>query len=359
MQASPVNSWNEWDPLREVIVGTAWGAMIPPANDPVSALGMSHLGLGGQAFPLDFIERVQRQIDAFAEALMREGVIVRRPKPFDLSASIQTPFFFAPCGYNFMNVRDLVLVVGDQLIEAPTASRTRYFETLALRPLFKNYFQQGARWVSAPKPELSDNSFFSAHARKAMQSNQEITSEYEPLFDAADFVRCGSDIVCQRGARTNQSGIDWVRRHLGEKHRVIQIETKCRHSVHIDTTFLPVGPRRALINRKWLGTLPNELRDWELLEAPEPEGEAEFFRGLPRETSPFIAMNVFMLDPKRVFVDAQQSKLIKSLADWGFDPIPMPFELPPFLGGGFHCVTLDIRREDSSVKKNAKFDRPE
>ena len=27
---SPVNSWNEWDPLEEVIVGRVEGAIVPP-----------------------------------------------------------------------------------------------------------------------------------------------------------------------------------------------------------------------------------------------------------------------------------------------------------------------------------------
>jgi len=36
------------------------------------------------------------------------------------------------------------------------SSRSRYFEARAYRKLFKEYTQQGARWVSAPKPLLLD-----------------------------------------------------------------------------------------------------------------------------------------------------------------------------------------------------------
>ncbi len=32
-----VNSWNEWDPLKHVIVGVADGCMIPPRNRRWSA----------------------------------------------------------------------------------------------------------------------------------------------------------------------------------------------------------------------------------------------------------------------------------------------------------------------------------
>lgn len=340
---SPVNSWNEWDPLEEVIVGTAWGAHMPCINDPLNG-GDSLQGLGGQPMPLELLFRVQQQIENFVAILKSEGVVVRRPEPHDLSMPIATPFFSAPSGYNFMNARDLVLIVGDQIIEAPTASRSRYFESLALRTLFKEYFRQGARWVSAPKPELSANSYNTPEMRRLLNLKQEMTSEYEPLFDAADFVRCGRDIFGQRGARTNQFGIQWLQRHLGEDIRIHIIPTRCDFSVHIDTTFVPLGPRRALVNPHWIGELPAALKGWQILEAPDPEGTAEAFPGIHYETSPFISMNVFALDERRVFVDCQQKKLIRMLKDHGMEPIDIPFDLPPFLGGAFHCVTLDIRR---------------
>ncbi len=341
-----VNSWNEWDPLEEVIVGTAWGAHVPSGADAVSD-GHSLFGLGGSAFPIEVIHRIQEQIERFVSILKAEGVDVQRPSIHDLSLPIQSPHFSVPCGYNFMNARDLVLIVGDQIIEAPTASQSRYFETLAYRPLFKEYFRSGARWVSAPKPELSASSFNSPEARERFNLTQEVTSEYEPLFDAADFVRCGYDIIGQRGARTNCFGLEWLRRHLGSEFSIHEISTQCRFSVHIDTTFVPLGPNRALVNRDWIGKLPGFLNGWEIIDAPKPEGTTEPLPGYQYETSPYIAMNVFLLDEKRVFVDAQQKKLIRILKEHGMDPIDIPFDLPPILGGAFHCATLDVRRRSS------------
>ena len=340
----PVNTWNEWDALEEVIVGTAWGAHQPPMNDPVSEAGAINPAFGGQPYPLELLYRVQTQLDNFVRILIAEGVTVRRPMPFNLASEIVTPFFSVPCGFNFMNARDLVLVVGDEIIEAPTAARTRYFETLALRQIFKDYFKRGARWISAPKPELGPDSFNNLETRNRLDLKQEITSEHEPLFDAADFARCGRDIFCQRGARTNKFGIEWLRRHLGDRFRIHEIQTRCNFSVHIDTTFVPLGPGRVLVNPHWIGTLPNAVKGWEIVEAPDPEGHVELYSGIKYQTSPFIAMNVFMLDEKRVFVDFQQKKLIQLLKERGMQPIDIPFDLPPFLGGAFHCVTLDIRR---------------
>ena len=52
--------------------------------------------------------------------------------------------------------RDVLLVVGDEIIEAPMAWRSRFFEYRAYRSLIKEYFKQGAKWTTAPKPLMSD-----------------------------------------------------------------------------------------------------------------------------------------------------------------------------------------------------------
>ena len=53
--------------------------------------------------------------------------------------------------------RDILIVVGDEIIEAPMAWRSRFFEYRAYRPLLKEYFQRGAKWTTAPKPLMSDD----------------------------------------------------------------------------------------------------------------------------------------------------------------------------------------------------------
>ena len=52
--------------------------------------------------------------------------------------------------------RDILLVVGDEIIEAPMAWRSRFFEYRAYRPLMKEYSRKGAKWTTAPKPQMSD-----------------------------------------------------------------------------------------------------------------------------------------------------------------------------------------------------------
>jgi glycine amidinotransferase len=344
-----VNSWNEWDPLEEVIVGVVDDAHIRPYPDPLrtgsSDLLPPHISRSARPMLAELVDLARKQVDELARVLEAEGVVVKRSGPINLGAGSQTPFFSVPCGYNVMNPRDLVLVVGDQLIETPSAARYRYFETFAYRELFKDYFRRGARWSSAPKPTLRDELYtnFTTEQRTAL-GFRELLTEYEPVFDAADFVRCGKDIFGVRGGLTNRMGMTWLQRHLGDEFRVHEVKTLYGCPLHIDTTFVPLAPGKVLINPLRVASAPDAVKDWDILEAPPGEGHVKEFAGVPNPCSIWIGMNVLMLDQERVFVDAKQTTLIKRFKDWGFRPIPLPFEYPPILGGGFHCVTLDIRR---------------
>jgi glycine amidinotransferase len=173
-----------------------------------------------------------------------------------------------------------------------------------------------------------------------------VINEFEPVFDAADFVRCGKDIFVIESNVTNYAGITWLRRHLGEKFRIHEIETRCRQSMHIDSSFMPLAPGKVLVNPEFIDIkkLPGMLKSWDVLLAPKPDpvsgGILNVFL-----CSEWISINVLMLDEKRVIVERSQPSMIKALKRWGCEPIPCSFlNYSPF-GGSFHCATLDIRRK--------------
>lgn len=55
-------------------------------------------------------------------------------------------------------------------------------------------------------------------------------------------------------------------------------------------------------------------------------------------------MNVLVVDEHTVICDAAQPDLIKTLKSYKFDVIPLTLRHSRTLGGGFHCVTLDLVR---------------
>ena len=100
-------------------------------------------------------------------------------------------------------------MIGDEIIEAPMAWRSRFFEYRAYRPLIKEYFKRGAKWTTAPKPQMSDHLYDQEYPVRTVEDRHRlakqgkfVTTEFEPCFDAADFIRAGKDIFVQRSQVT-------------------------------------------------------------------------------------------------------------------------------------------------------------
>jgi glycine amidinotransferase len=348
----PVCSYTEWDPLEEVIVGDPRGAMHPSWNvinrETVPEFAERARRAidddAGRPFGAAQVEAALEELEGFVAILEQAGVTVRRPESVDHAAPYATPAWTVANGYCAANPRDVFLVVGDEIIETPMADRGRYFESWAYRPLLKEYFAAGARWTAAPKPRLLDSQFDLAYEPAGEgQATRYVVTEDEPVFDAADFVRCGRDLFGQLSHATNRSGVEWLRRHLGDGFSVHLIESRCRQPLHIDTTFMPLAPGKVLVNPEFVDVerLPAVLAGWDILVAPEP---AAALAADGAVVSDWMSMNVLMLDDTRVVVEEKQLPLIRALKDWGFEPVPCAFESYYAFAGSFHCATLDVRR---------------
>ena len=169
--SSGVRTYNEWDPLEEVIVGRLEGATIPSrhvtfdGNLPPIAR-MLYRPLAGRPYPRILVKRAQRELDQFVSLIEQAGVTVRRPDIVDFSVPCSTPNWQSK-GFCVASPRDGLIVIGDEIIEAPMAWRSRQFEMRAYRTLLKEYFAQGARWTAAPRPQLLDSLYASEDFRPA------------------------------------------------------------------------------------------------------------------------------------------------------------------------------------------------
>jgi glycine amidinotransferase len=345
-----VNTHNEWDPLEEIIVGVVEGARIPPW-ETVTPSVVHHEYLldfyrqnGGQPWPQELVDAAQKDIAEFVHILEAEGVNVRRPSLYDTAKPFSTPDFESQSSCGALMPRDVLLVIGDQIIEAPMGWRSRYHENHAYKDLCKEYFQKGARWVSAPRPQLSAASykqdFVPPEEHEPMRI---ILTEFEPLFDAADVIKCGKDIFVAQSSCCNRTGIDWLQRHLGDDYRVHEVEVFDTHPLHIDATFYPLAPGKLLINPERIKIVPEIFKKngWDILVCPHPNMPNSH----PMYTcSKWLNMNVVMLDEERVIVPNGEEDLIRAFKDWGFKPIECNFYHFESIAGGLHCATVDIRR---------------
>ncbi|MEG4503826.1 amino acid adenylation domain-containing protein [Microcoleus sp. F6_B4] len=357
INSSPVCSYNEWDPLEEVIVGIVDEAMVPSWHTihratvlPGQEKQMESLAKRTEKQPLPYpewlVQAASKCVNEFAHILESEGVIVRRPDIVDYSASFRTPGWEVMNGFCSANPRDVFLVIGNEIIEAPMADRSRYFESWAYRSLLKEYLKGGAKWVAAPKPQLIDAQYDPDYKTPAPgEERRFVITEFEPTFDAADFVRFGRDIFVQKSHVTNSLGIEWVRRHLGDEYQVHEVHSLCPQALHIDTTLVPLAPGKVLVNPLFIDVdnLPDYFKSWDILLAPKPNRTPMTLYDT-KVISQWVNMNVLSLDEERVIVEKSQESTIQALKDWGFKPIPCEFEsYYPFMGS-FHCATLDVRR---------------
>lgn len=352
---SPVSSYNEWDLLEEVIVGLVDGASFPPWHIALAAPLPDHQRdtfrrNAGRPFPAEQVAAAKRELEEFVHLLEGEGVKVRRPVPAHHLQSYSGLGWTSTGLYNAMP-RDVLLVVGTEIIECPLAWRSRYYETSTYKPLLKEYFHAGAKWSAAPKPDLRDELYdYDWTEPKSGEPVRYVITEYEPTFDAADFTRCGRDIFAQKSNVTNDFGIAWLRRHLGDTYRIHVLEFNDSHPMHIDATLVPLAPGKLLINPERVLKVPEIFRHWDVLRAPTPIIPDEHTLYM---TSKWINMNVLMLDERRVVVERQDEPMIAALKKWGFTPIPCNFRHFNSFGGSFHCATLDVRR---SGKLESYFD---
>jgi glycine amidinotransferase len=141
-------------------------------------------------------------------------------------------------------------------------------------------------------------------------------------------------------------GARWLSRHLQGRNRVHIVEIADNH---IDASVLPLRPGMLLMHGSVdRDLLPAPLKQWdtiryEWLDTPiEVAGDR-----VPLLASQSIGMNVLSLDEQHVVVQDIQVPLIKALEKNGFTPIPVRWRHGRSVGGGFHCVTLGIRRDSS------------
>ncbi len=382
-----LNSHNEWDKLREVIVGTAQGSMAPltwnkPGPIPEDIKQKAYV-LARQAFPDWFLEEIREDLEGLCDALRNCGVKVFRPNVYDLTQMYCCPHWSSTSN-NIYNTRDLHLVVGNNVIESPSPLRCRYYEATALYDIWYEYFAKGLRWVTGPKPKLAGE-VLTAYYRDENERSltpedvryQQLTGgrleklhklgEEEILFEAANTLRMGKDLLYLVSSSGNYMGAKWLQSVLGEEYRVHTTEDIYRSS-HIDSTVLCLKPGLVLLNNVRVNekNCPKIFEKWDKIYfgdvAPTTQEELDFQKNvrdplaqqlaalgfetnLKDMASPWVGMNFLSVDPQTVIVDKRQTNLIRLLEQYKFTVIPIRMRHIYTQGGGIHCATLDTVRD--------------
>ncbi len=379
--AKIVNCWNEWDPLKRVIIGRPEGTNVP-APEPAwwydLPMGGFPLGQWGP-FPQDMVAAANEQMNYFVAQIEKRGAVVERIdiQPFMMNKPLPSPLGWVQLNaHGVNNVRDVTTIHGNYIIEATTCRRSRVYERYNLRPIFERYFEEDPEAVhfAAPMPMLTDESYVRNYyfdfenvwtddqKRQRLYNSEFQLTEKEVLWDSADTMRFGKDAFHQISCVTNKKGFDWLKRmyeSLGMRMHPIVFDSPTNpdypnnyHPWHIDVNFVPLRPGLCIYNPDWSPRNKEvfelfKKNDWELIPAARPvrvHKNKVYLTGL-YEGKSWISMNTFSIDPKTVCVEAGETAYCEQLSKLGFEVVPIPYEKVIPFGGALHCTTLDVYRE--------------
>lgn len=298
---------NEWDPLKEVVVGRADFANWP-SDDPVFAqesekTTWQETPVPSGPVPDWIIDEANEDLDVLAATLEHCGAVVHRPKAINFQERSGM--------YNYCP-RDRLLIHGSTIVDPAMMYPCRDMEIEAL-----------------------DDIVYRADTVHRMPRNDQY------VMDAANVLRLNDTMLFLESASGNKKAAHW----LQHKFPDVNIEICNFYSgVHIDSTIVPLRDGLVMINasRVNMNTLPQVFMNWEIIWIDDVVEQG--FYQYPY-ASKWIALNMLVVDPGTVIVDRCQDKLIRILESYNFTVIPLELRHSRTLGGGFHCVTLDLIRQ--------------
>ncbi len=341
-----VQSHNDWDQLEEIVVGIADYAMLPTVDKSTHSFCYADqkleniLHLHGP-HSQQIIEEANEDLDNLSYTLERLGVRVHRPKPVDHTVTFSTPEWTTTGWYTYCP-RDLLLPLDNMIIDCPSPMRSRYFETRAYYDLLYKWMKEGTKWICAPKPILADDSYQLDDIKDPTLLNKEI------VFDAPNIVRLGKDLLYQVSNSGNRLGYEWLQSIIGDKYN-IHLAERYYSFAHFDSTVLPLRPGLVLFNgdRCTPDWYPPIFESWDKIFFPGDK-VVDIGSNLVNGISPcskYIGLNFLSVNERLVICDENQTELRRELDRWGIDTIGIPMRQARTLSGGFHCVTLDVRRK--------------
>ena len=304
-----ISSYNEYGTLKKIIVGDATYANWP-VHDPVFRAEAEHTlwketPLPSGAVPQHIIDEANQDLQELCAILTQHGVEVVRPATLNFQTHDGL--------YNYCP-RDRFIVYGNTIIDPAMMYPCRDMEYQC----YIDVLEQADRIIRMPRGQGM-------------------------VLDAANILRVEKNKwLFLESASGNRAAYEWLCEQLPE----VKIEL-CNFyaGVHIDSTIVALNANTFVVNgsRVNSASLPKMLQDKTVLYVNQvvPQGFYEY-----PYASKWIALNMLSIDPKTVIVDAKQTELIQTLKNQlGMTVIPHELRHSRTLGGGFHCVTLDLVRD--------------
>jgi N-dimethylarginine dimethylaminohydrolase len=301
-------SANEWGPLKRIIVGTTtnahWPVNCKTFRNLEKTTGWKHTPVPKGPVSDTIIKESNDDLENLVLELTKLNITVERPKDLNFE-DFDGMYNYCP--------RDRLLIIGDKVIDAPMMYPTRKKEIEALSYL-----------IDADIITCQDE---------------------DVIFDAANICRLGNDLLYLVSDSGNIAGAKWLQRILGSTHKV-HILNNIYSGVHIDSTIGPVNEGLVVLNGDRINknNLPDVFKTWDKIYITGDNIIEQQFVKYPY-ASKYIALNFLTVSPTTVICDPNQTYLQNKLNEKNVDTIGVKLRHSRTLGGGHHCVTLDLERD--------------
>lgn len=320
---------NEWDKLKKILVGTANCAKIPRIDSSMRLVNyadvkdIKQIPVGD--YPPIVIEEANADLEVFCDFLKGEDIEVLRPKTHEFPNHDDVHYYdYCP--------RDIMFLHGKHAIATPMPIRARAFNYRTIAHHFK---------FITVAPRFYEETLYNEQCL----GNPDIlaTTDVAPAFDAANVLRANDDLLYLVSNSGNKAGAEWLQQNTGLKVHLLE---GVYSYMHIDSTVAFLKEGLLLLNPsriKDISVLPEPFRSWDYIMCPEPT-EMGYY-GNYNNASTWINMNLISISPECVCLEENQHSLAVELEKHGIESVMLPTRHQRTLGGGFHCVTLDMERE--------------
>jgi scyllo-inosamine-4-phosphate amidinotransferase 1 len=302
-----ISSYNEYSTLKRIVVGDAalanWPTTDPVFRSESERTLWKDTPLPSGPVPEHIIHEANQDLQGLCSILTKHGVEVVRPSTFDFRTHDGL--------YNYCP-RDRFIVYGSTIIDPAMMYACRDQEYQC----YMHILADADCIVHMPR-----GSGLVLDAANVLRIDQ-----HRWLFLESD--------------SGNRAAYEWLCAQLPD----VDIELCNFYSgVHIDSTVVVLRDGLALLNGSRVNesNCPQVFCNWDKIYVDDVVPQ-DFYQ-YPY-ASKWIALNMLSIDANTVIVDAAQIKLIQTLESHGLTVIPHTLRHSRTLGGGFHCVTLDLVR---------------
>lgn len=324
-----INCYNTFDPLKEMILGDVDHSVIKNC-DPSQRERLSHI-----------FDRTKQELNEMQKVFEELGIKVYRPTPVP-NDFIKTPYWSSKGIKIPLTPRDVILTLGNTVIETASWQKERIFETYYYRDILS---KSGSPWISMPVPRHDYSTI-----------DYDIIPDQDPILDAPAVLKYGKDLFVSAGGSHNQKGVDWLHNVFPE-YRIHQLEQPFKGHLDSHITILRPG---LLMTYHPTEQLPDFFKDWQVIHVnPAKDRTISDNQRLIDEKiqdddfgNTVLAVNTLSIDRNKVVMVEHykgNEHLMEQLAQHDIEVIFVKMTYSHFFNQGLTCITNDLNRDTNGL----------